>query len=75
MSSLSRAASAVVIFVLMLSTSILTARAQQRPLTSEQTQVVDTVRTIFVAARADDVAKFDSIIAPDFYIYDGGARF
>ena len=75
MSSLSRAASAVVIFVLMLSTSISTARAQQRPLTSEQTQIVDTVRTIFVAARADDVAKFDSIIAPDFYIYDGGARF
>lgn len=75
MSSLSRAASAVVIFVLMLSTSISTARAQQKPLTSEQKQIVDTVRTIFVAARADDVAKFDSIIAPDFYIYDGGARF
>jgi ketosteroid isomerase-like protein len=33
------------------------------------------VSTIFTAARADDVAKFDSVIAPDFYIYDNGARF
>ena len=31
--------------------------------------------TIFTAARADDVAKFDSVIAPGFYIFDGGARF
>jgi Domain of unknown function (DUF4440) len=31
--------------------------------------------TIFTAARADDIAKFDSVIAPDFYIYDNGARF
>jgi hypothetical protein len=31
--------------------------------------------TIFTAARTDDVAKFDSVIASDFYIYDGGARF
>jgi hypothetical protein len=23
----------------------------------------------------NDVAKFDSVIASDFYIYDGGARF
>jgi hypothetical protein len=33
------------------------------------------VSAIFVAARADDVAKFDSVIASDFYIFDGGARF
>jgi hypothetical protein len=44
-------------------------------LTSDQKQVVDTVSAIFVAARADDVAKFDSVIASDFYIFDGGARF
>jgi hypothetical protein len=30
---------------------------------------------IFTATRADDVAKFDSVIASDFYIYDGGVRF
>src|ERR1700704_2969348 len=28
-----------------------------------------------ILARADDVAKFDSVIAPEFYIYDGGVRF
>jgi hypothetical protein len=44
-------------------------------LTSDQKQVVDTVSAIFIAARADDVAKFDSVIASDFYIFDGGARF
>jgi ketosteroid isomerase-like protein len=33
------------------------------------------VNTIFTAARADDIAKFDSVIASDFYMYDGGVRF
>jgi hypothetical protein len=44
-------------------------------LTTDQKQIVDTVSTIFTAARADDVAMFDSVIAPDFYIFDVGARF
>jgi Domain of unknown function (DUF4440) len=60
---------------LFFSSNVFTARAQQKPLTSDQRQVVDTVSTIFTAARADDVAKFDSVIASDFYIFDGGARF
>jgi ketosteroid isomerase-like protein len=51
------------------------ARAQQRPVTADQTKITDTVSTIFTAARADDVAKFDSVIASGFYIYDVGARF
>lgn len=51
------------------------ARAQQKALTLEQRQVVDTVSAIFAAARTDDEAKFDSVIASDFYIYDGGTRF
>jgi ketosteroid isomerase-like protein len=59
----------------MLSASISTARAQQKHLTTEQTQIADTVSTIFIAARADDVAKFDSVIASDFYIFDRGTRF
>jgi len=59
----------------MFSAGIATARAQQQHLTAEQTQIADTVSTIFIAARADDVAKFDSVIASDFYIFDGGARF
>jgi Domain of unknown function (DUF4440) len=51
------------------------ARAQQNSLSSDQKQVVDTVSTIFIAARADDIAKFNSVIALGFYIFDGGARF
>jgi ketosteroid isomerase-like protein len=75
MSSLRRVAPATIAIALMLSASLSTARAQQKHLTAEQTQIADTVSTIFIAARADDVAKFDSVIASDFYIYDGGARF
>jgi len=61
--------------VLMFSANPVTARAQQKLVTADQAQIVDTVSTIFTAARTDDVAKFDSVIASDFYIYDGGARF
>jgi hypothetical protein len=64
-----------VTFALIFSPNVSTVRAQQKSLTSDQKQVVDTVSTIFTAARADDVAKFDSVIAPGFYIFDGGARF
>ena len=60
---------------LIFSPNVSTARAQQKSRTSEEKQVVDTVSTIFTAARADDVAKFESVIASDFYIFDGGARF
>jgi len=64
-----------VTFALIFSPNVSTVRAQQTSLTSDQKQVVDTVSTIFSAARADDVAKFDSVIAPGFYIFDAGARF
>jgi len=66
---------AALVFSLLFSTSVRTARAQQKPLTTDEEQIVGTVSTIFTAARADDVAKFDSVIAPSFYIFDGGARF
>jgi hypothetical protein len=62
-------------FALVFSGNVSTAKAQQRLLTADQTQIVNTVSTIFTAARADDVATFDSVIASDFYIYDGGVRF
>jgi hypothetical protein len=75
MSSPLRIALAIVVFQLLFPARVSTARAQQKPLTSDQTQIVDTVSTIFAAARTDDVAKFDSVIASDFYIFDGGARF
>jgi len=64
-----------VTFALIFSPYVSIVRAQQTSLTSDQKQVVDTVSTIFTAARADDVAKFDSVIAPGFYIFDVGARF
>jgi len=64
-----------VTFALIFSPSVSTVRAQQTGLTSDEQQVVDTVSTIFTAARADDVAKFDSVIAPGFYLFDVGARF
>jgi hypothetical protein len=64
-----------VTFALIFSPNVSTVRAQQTSLTSDQKQVVDTVSTIFTAARADDVAKFDSVIAPGFYLFDVGARF
>jgi hypothetical protein len=64
-----------VTLALIFSPNVTTVRAQQKSLTSDQEQVVDTVSTIFSAARADDVAKFDSVIAPGFYIFDVGARF
>jgi hypothetical protein len=38
-------------------------------------QIVDTVKTIFATFLTDDVAMLNTVIAPDFYIYDGGARF
>lgn len=38
-------------------------------------QIVDTVKTIFAAAQTDDVGMLNTVVAPDFYIYDGGARF
>src|SRR3984957_16277566 len=64
-----------VTFALIFSPNVSTVRAQQNSITSDQKQVVDAVSTIFTAARADDVAKFDSVIASDFYIFDGVARF
>jgi ketosteroid isomerase-like protein len=49
--------------------------AQQKPLTADQQQVVDTVKSIFAAAKADDLGKFDSIVEPGFYMFDLGERF
>jgi len=75
LSSRLRMALATVAFALIFSTNLSTARAQQKRLAADERQVVDTVTTIFTAARTDDVAKFDSVIATDFYIFDGGVRF
>jgi hypothetical protein len=47
----------------------------QKVLTADQTRIVDAVKTIFTAAQTDDVAMLNRVVAPDFYIYDGGSRF
>ena len=70
-----RFALAAIVFGFVLSANPLTARAQQTQLIADQEQIVDTVNVLFVAARADDVAKFDSVLAPGFYMFDGGDRF
>jgi ketosteroid isomerase-like protein len=57
------------------STSAHAAGAQQKPLTADQEQVVDTVTTMLAAVRTEDVAKFNSLVAPGFYLFDGGTRF
>jgi len=77
MSSPFRIALSAVVFALALifSANVSTVRAQQKPLTAEKTEIVNTVSTIFTAASTDNVAKFDSVVASDFYIFDGGARF
>lgn len=49
--------------------------AQQKPLSAEQEKVVDTIKAIFVAAKADDTAKFDEIVVPGYYMFDNGVRF
>jgi ketosteroid isomerase-like protein len=52
-----------------------TGRDQQKVLTNEQSQIVETVNTIFTAIQTDDADKLNSVTAPDFYIFDGGRRF
>ena len=75
MSSQLRIALATFACALIFSPNVSSARAEQKSLTSDERQIVDTVGTVFTAALTDDVAKFDSVIASDFYIFDGGVRF
>jgi ketosteroid isomerase-like protein len=61
--------------VLMSSAHVPAAKAQQKVLTDDQRQILDTVNTIFTALRTDHAAKLNSLIAPDSYMFDGGHRF
>jgi hypothetical protein len=72
-----RSHSAVILLAILMLTSMKASRAQDKskPFSAEQLQVVNTVRTIFAAAEADDLAKFHSVTAPGFYIFDNGKRF
>ena len=60
---------------LVLLPNVLPGKAVQDDPSADQRKVVDAVSTMFAAARTEDVAKFDSAIAPDFYMFDGGSRF
>ena len=42
---------------------------------AERGQVLETVRAIFTAVGGSDDALFDAVVAPDFYVFEGGARF
>jgi hypothetical protein len=75
MSSRLYIALAATVLPVMFCANSVTARVQQKRVIADEAQIVDTVSTIFTAALTDDVAKFDSVIASDFYIFDGGARF
>jgi Domain of unknown function (DUF4440) len=69
-----RVPQATLALALAFSTNLPNASAQ-KVLTADQTQIVDTVKTIFTAMQTDDGAMLNRAVAPDFYIYDGGARF
>ena len=42
---------------------------------ADEAQVVEAMRTFYAALTTDDLPKFQSVIAPGFYAYDGGKRF
>lgn len=70
-----RIALATIGFALMSSADFSAARAQENVLTKDQRQIVDTLNTVFTTLRTDDATRLNSVIAPDFYIFDGGTRF
>lgn len=42
---------------------------------SDAPQIIEAVKTMFVAATKDDLELFHSVTTSDFYAYDGGKRF
>jgi ketosteroid isomerase-like protein len=64
----------VAIGLVLMFSRISTGRDQQKVVANDQSQIVDAVSTIFTALQTEDVAKFNSVVAPDFYIFEGGAR-
>ncbi len=53
-----------------------TAQAAPCPTTpADNAAVTDTLRAMYAAASASDLAKFDTLLAPGFYAYDGGVRY
>jgi uncharacterized cupredoxin-like copper-binding protein len=42
---------------------------------ADQSQVAKAVRTVYAGATTDDLGKFHTVAAPDFYAFDGGERY
>jgi hypothetical protein len=63
------------VLALMFFVAVGSSSGQERALSADQGQVVDTVKGIYAAAALDDLAKFHAVVAPGFYLYDAGARF
>jgi ketosteroid isomerase-like protein len=42
---------------------------------SSEALVVEAMTTMYVAATADDLTKFNTVASPAFYAFDGGERF
>ena len=49
--------------------------AQASPPSPDQAAVVSTLEKFYVALTNDDAALFHSVLAPEFYAFDGGKRF
>mgnify|MGYP001549211463 CR=1 FL=1 len=62
------------LWVLALSLSLATPLSAAQP-TAEQANVVQAMRTMYVAATNDDLAEFHSVTTPEFYAFDNGKRF
>lgn len=42
---------------------------------ADEAQVVEAIKTMYIAATNDDLAQFNTVATPDFYAFDGGKRF
>ena len=62
MSSPLHFALAITALALMFSANPVIAQGQHKPVTADQAQIIDTVSTIFNAASAEDIAKFDPVL-------------
>ena len=45
------------------------------PTSADNAAVIDSMKTMYVAASTDDLARFYTVASPDFYAFDGGKRF
>ena len=70
-----RVRSIFAVFAIVLFVAFRSSSGQERALSVDQGQVVDTVKEIFAAAATDDLAKFHAVVGPGFYLYGAGARF